>query len=130
MVLHADQQTPEHGRQGQGSQRDRSDGDGGPEDGGMPLPHPKLANESHGMFAGGVEEIVCRHGHWRGVEDAAADANKGDDEDQLERVDDVIAKLRSGYVEAKDEGHGEAEDRGGTKNRIDADEETDGDAPG
>ena len=65
-----------------------------------------------------------------GVEDAAAEADEGDDEDEFERVDDVVADLRGGDVEAEDKGQGEAEDGGAAEDGIDADEEAGGDAPG
>ena len=64
------------------------------------------------------------------MEDAAGDVDEGDDEDELERIDDVVADLRGGDVEAEDEGDGEAEDGGAAEDGIDADEEAGGDAPG
>ena len=96
----------------------------------MPLPEPELADEGDGMLAGAVDEFVRRERHGGGVEDAAGDADEGDDQNQLQGVDDVVAKLRGGYVEAEDEGDGEAEDSGAAQDRVDADEEADGDAPG
>ena len=82
------------------------------------------------MLACGVDEISCRERHGRGVKDAAGDADEGDDQDEFERVDDVIAQLRGGYVEAEEEGDCEADDRGGAEDGADADEEAGGDAPG
>lgn len=96
----------------------------------MPLPEPELADEGDGMLAGAADEIVRRERHGCCVEDAAGETDEGDDQNQLQGVDDVVAKLRGGYVEAEDEGDGEAEDRGRAQDRVDADEEADGDAPG
>ena len=62
----------------------------------MPLPEPELAREGQGTFSGGVEEFTRRERHGRGVEDAAGDTDKRDDEDELERIDDVVADLRCG----------------------------------
>ena len=73
---------------------------------------------------------MCRERHGRGVEDSAGGADGGDDKDKLERVDDVVTELRCGYVEAKEERRGEAEDGGNAEDRADADEEAGGDAPG
>jgi len=82
------------------------------------------------MLAGGVDEIFGRERHGRGVEDAAGDTDEGNDQEELKRVDGVIAQLRGGHVEAEEKGCGEADDRGGAEDGADADEEADGDAPG
>ena len=52
------------------------------------------------MFPGGVHELVRRERHRCGVKGAAGGADEWDDEDELERVDDVIAELGCGDVEA------------------------------
>jgi len=57
----------------------------------MPLPKPELPGERYGMFAGGVEELVRRERHGCGVEDSAGDADERNDQDELERIDDVVA---------------------------------------
>ena len=57
----------------------------------MPLPEPELAGEGEGMLAGGVEELIRREGHGCGVEHSAGEADEGNDEDELERIDDVVA---------------------------------------
>ena len=64
------------------------------------------------------------------MEDAAGDVDERNDEKEFERIDDVVAELRGGNVEAEDEGQGEAEDGGAAEDGIDADEEAGGDAPG
>ena len=82
------------------------------------------------MCAGGVEEVGCREWHGRCVEDAAGGVDERDDEDKFERIDDVVAELRCGDVEAEDESEGEAKNRGAAEDGVDADEESGGDAPG
>ena len=64
------------------------------------------------------------------MEDEAAEAHEWDYEEQFERIDDVVSYLRGGHVEAEDKGHCEAENGRAADDGIDADEETDGDAPG
>lgn len=96
----------------------------------MPLPEAELASKGDGVGAGCVEELGGREGHLRGVEDAAAEPEEGNDQDELQRVDDVVADLRGGYVEAEDGGDGQAKQRGGSECGVDADEKADGDAPG
>jgi hypothetical protein len=51
-------------------------------------------------------------------------------QDEFEGIDDVIAELRGGQVEAKDKSYCEAKDRSAAEDWIDADEQADGDAPG
>lgn len=63
------------------------------------------------------------------MEGPAGDVDEWDDENEFERIDDVIADLRGGYVEAEDKGHRETEDRCASEERIDADQKSDGDAP-
>jgi len=130
MMLDAGQKLAEERSQGERKDRDADYGKDGPEQKGVPLPEPELADEREGMLVGGVEELVRRQGHGRGVEDAAGDADEGDDEDDLERIDDVVSDLRGSYVEAEGDGDGEAEDCGAAKDRIDADKEAKGEAPG
>ena len=82
------------------------------------------------MFTGGVHELIWRERHGRGVEDTAGGVDEWDDEDELEWIDDVIAELRCGDVEAEEEGQGKAENGGAAEDGIDSDEESYGDAPG
>lgn len=81
------------------------------------------------MFSGCVEELVCRERHWSSVEDAAGGVDEGNDENELERVDDVIAELGCGDVKAEENSQGKAEDRSAAEDGVDADEKADGDAP-
>jgi len=101
-----------------------------PEEESVPLPEPELAGEGQGMFAGGVEEFVRGERHGRGVEDSAGDVDEGDDQEKLERIDDVVADLRGGYVETEDKGQRETEDGGAAEDGVDADEKAHGYAPG
>lgn len=82
------------------------------------------------MLASRMQELVCREWHRRGVKDSAGGVDKWDDEDELERVDDVIADLGCGDVEAEEEGQGKTEDCGAAEDWVDADEKPCGDAPG
>ena len=96
----------------------------------MTLPEPKLAGQVERVDSGGVEEVFCGEGHGCGVEEAAAESDEGDDQDDLQRVGEVVGDLRGGDVEPEDEGYGEAEDGGGAEEGIEADEESGGKAPG
>lgn len=82
------------------------------------------------MFAGGVEEFVCRERHRRCVEDTAGGTDERNDKNQLERIDDVIADLRGCDVETEEEGQSKTEEGGAAENRVDADEKAGRDAPG
>ena len=63
------------------------------------------------------------------MKDAAGHVDERDDEKELQRIDDVVADLRGGYIEAKDKCDREAEDGRAAKDGVDADEEACGDAP-
>jgi hypothetical protein len=64
------------------------------------------------------------------VEDAAGNSDEGNDENDLQRVDDVVGELGCGYVEAEENCYGEAEEGGAAEDGVDADEEANSDAPG
>src|ERR1700755_2357197 len=81
--------------------RDSESSQSGPEKERVPLPLPELARECDGTFSGGAKEFVWRKTHGRGVEDAAGQPNERDEENELERIDDVIAQLWRGYVGAE-----------------------------
>lgn len=93
MVFDSRQQRAEDRRERNCDERYGDDRDDDPEQKGMPLPEPKLAEEIYGVFVGGVEEFVCRERHGCGVEDAAGHVNEWDDQDQFKRIDDVVAYL-------------------------------------
>ena len=63
------------------------------------------------------------------MEDAACDVDEGDDEEDFKRVDDVVADLRGGNVEAEDECDGKAEDGGAAEDGVDANEDAGSYAP-
>ena len=73
--------------------RDSKCCEGSPEKESMPLPLPELARECDGVFSGGAKKFVWRKRHGCGVEDAAGQVDEGNDEDELERINDVIAEL-------------------------------------
>lgn len=64
------------------------------------------------------------------MEEAAAGPDEGDDQEELERIDDMVAELRGSYVETEDEGRGEAKEGGRAQDGVEADEKAHGDAPG
>lgn len=64
------------------------------------------------------------------MEDATGSSNERNNEEKFERIDDVIANLRGGDVETKDDGERQAEDGSAADDGIDADEEACRDAPG
>lgn len=64
------------------------------------------------------------------MEDSAAKADEGDDQDYLERVSEVVGELRGSDVEPEDEGQGEAEDSGGAEDGVDSDEDAGSKTPG
>ena len=127
---HPVEEAAQYRRECQRYRRDSDGGENGPEQEGVPLPEPELAGEGEWVFTRGVEEFVRGERHGRSVEDSAGDVDEWDDQDKLERIDDVVADLRGGYVEAEDESYSEAEDGGAAEDGVDADEEPDGDAPG
>ena len=45
------------------------------------------------MFAGGVKKFICGEWHGCGPEDSAGEVDEGNDEDQLQGIDDVICQL-------------------------------------
>lgn len=63
------------------------------------------------------------------MEYAAREVDERDDQEDFERVDDMVADLGGGYVEAEDEGDGKAKDGGAAKDWVDADEKSCGYAP-
>ena len=130
MTLDAEKQFTEQWGECEGDERDRDGADAEPHDEGVPLPTPELTCESDGVGAGRFEKRFGREWHWLGVKEEASEADQRDHEDKLERIDDVVSYLRGGYVETKEKGHCKAENSRAADDGIDADEETDGDAPG
>ena len=85
----ASQQRGEAECQGGGEDR----GYGEPDDEGVRLPEPELANELERSGAGGGEEGLGGEWHGGGVEEARPEVDPREDQCDLERVDDVIADL-------------------------------------
>jgi hypothetical protein len=130
VVLDAQQETAQEGRDGQCDDGDEHNGQTQPEGEGVPLPSPELAGEGEGTGAGGVDQTSGGKGHGCGVEDDVAETDEGDDEQKFEGIDEVVGELRGGHVETKKERRGEADEGGATDDGVDADEEAYGDAPG
>jgi hypothetical protein len=128
--LDANEQVSQQRGECQGKERCSNNGNTSPEEPRMPLPEPELASKGDGVGAGGVEQGARRKRHRCRVKDAAAEMDEGNDEQELEWIQDVVGKLRGGDVEAKDKRDGEAEERGRSKHGIDADHRAYGDAPG
>ena len=91
MARDADQNPAKKWREGEGDQRDRERCDEHPEKEGVPLPLPELTGEVEGMFAGCAQKFARREWHGGSVEDAAGDMDERNDQNELERVDDVVA---------------------------------------
>lgn len=94
------------------------------------LPGPEQSREFDGVGAGHVEEIGGRERDRRGAEEACADAQKGQEQEELQRVDEMVGDLGGGEVEAEEEGDDQAGDGGRSEHGIDADGDTDREAPG
>jgi hypothetical protein len=127
---HSVEETAQDWRQCQSEHRDRYGGEDRPEQERVPLPQPELTGQIERMFSRSVKEFIYGERHRRGVEDSAGCVDEWDDQDEFEWVDDVVADLRGGYVEAEDEGQSEAEKRSASEDGIDADEKAGGDTPG
>ena len=126
---HPIEEAAQYRRECQRYRRDSDGGENGPEQEGVPLPEPELAGEGEWVFTRGVEEFVRGERHGRSVEDSAGDVDEWNDQDKLERIDDVVADLRGGYVEAEDESYSEAEDGGAAEDGVDANEDAGSYAP-
>jgi hypothetical protein len=130
VVFDAGEQAAKRRGDGQRDDGDGNDGEAEPEKEGVPLPLPELAGEGDGIGAGGVDEGSEGEGDGGRVEDDVAEADEGNDEQEFERVDEVVGQLRGGDVEAEQKGGGKGEEGGAAENGIDADEQADCDAPG
>ncbi len=64
------------------------------------------------------------------MEETRAEPEERNEEENLERVNQVVGELGCGDVEAQEKGDEQAQDGGGAEDRIDADDHTDGEAPG
>jgi hypothetical protein len=130
MTVDSHQQTAEKRGEREGDEGNAEGGDGAPEKEGVPLPEPEVTDEGDGVFAGDVEEFGRGEGQAAGVKDMGGDVDERDDEQKLQRIDDVVSYLGGRDVEPEDEGCGEAEECGAAEDGIDADEESGCEAPG
>jgi hypothetical protein len=130
VVPYAVEEAAEDGRQGERDGRGKDGGEDGPDDEGVALPQTELADQGERGRTGGVEEFPGCEGQGGGVEEAAAEAEEGDDQDELQRVGEVVGQLRGYDVEPEDKGQHEAEEGGGAEEGVDADEDAEGEAPG
>jgi len=105
------------------------DGDDGPDDEGVPLPAPEKFGGVPGMELDGVDEGLALQRETGSVKEGDAEANEDREEQELERVHDVVAELRSDYVQAEDGCKREGEHGGRTEQRVDADDDANGDGP-
>jgi hypothetical protein len=96
----------------------------------VPFPTPEFTRKRERIGASCLEKLFWGKRYWLGAEDQAAEAEKRDDEQKLQRIDDVVSYLRGGYVEPEDKGHGEADKSGAADNWVNTDEKANGDAPG
>lgn len=130
VVLDADEEPVKERGNTESNDGDHDNGNAQPEQESVLLPLPELAGERDGAGAGGVNQRFERKGHRRGMEDYVAESDEGDQEQEFKRVDEVVGQLRGGDIEPQQECCGEAEDGSAAENRVDTDEEPDGDAPG
>ena len=103
-------------------------GDESPDDEGVPLPLPDVAKEVPGMMA---EMLDLLPAEWKamGVEDVDTKLDEGDEEQQMERGDHMVADLRGDLIEAEDPGEHDDEQRGEAYGGVDADDHAEGEAP-
>lgn len=113
----------------EGEQGHSDGGDEAPNDECVPLPLPDFVKEAQGMMAE-MLDLMAAERELAGVEEVHANFNEWNEEQQVQRRDDVQADLRGDLIEAEDPGdHGDRE--GGDSNGgVDADDETERDAPG
>ena len=113
----------------EGEDRGEDGGAKKPEDEGMPFPGPEQMGEADGMTVAEMEDLGLRHGQPVGVEDDDAGVDKGKKEQPLQRGHDVDADLGGDVVETEGPGEQKHDDGGGAEERVDADNEGDGEAP-
>ena len=111
-----------------GKQRHDDCGDYAPDEKGMPLPLPHIVKKPERMVAE-VLHLLSRERETAGVKDVNAQLDKRDEEQQVERCDDLGADLRGNLVEAEDPGEEDDDERGKADGRVDADDHAQGEAP-
>ena len=83
VVLDSGEEALEDGGEDEGNGRGEYGGQDEPDDDGVTFPEPELAGEVEWGSACGVEELAGGKWHGRGVKDAAAKADEGDDKEKL-----------------------------------------------
>ena len=83
-----------------GEDGDGDGGDHGPDDQGVPLPLPDVAEEAEGVVAE-VLELLAVHGEAVGVEEVDAELNEREEEQEVEGGDGVGADERGDFTKAE-----------------------------
>ena len=104
-------------------------GNDAPDDEGVPLPLPDVAEETDGVVAE-VLDLLARHGEPVGVEEVNAELDERDEEKDVKRGDEVGADLRGDLVEAEEPREQDHEERGEADGGVDTDDHAEGEAPG
>jgi hypothetical protein len=112
-----------------GEQRQHDGGHQAPHDERVPLPLPNVPDELHGVVRQ-VLDLMAVEGESAAVEEVDAELDERDEQEQVERGDDMGADLRGELVEAECPGEQDDDDRGESDGRIDADDHAEGEAPG
>lgn len=120
----------EHTADLDGDEGGQERGEDGPNDKGVPLPLPEKVDELEGVPVAEVEDVRLGHGEPVGPEEHDAGVDEGQEEQPLERGDDVDADLGGDVVEAEEPSEQEHGDGGHAEKGVDADDDGDRQAPG
>ncbi len=104
-------------------------GDDGPDDEGVPLPLPDVADETPGMVAE-VLDLAAAEWEAAGVEEIDAELDEGDEEKEMDGGDGVRADLGGDLIEAEGPCEHDDDEGGEADGGIDADDHAEGEAPG
>lgn len=111
-----------------GQKRHRDRGDDAPNDQGVPLPLPDVAEEANGVMAE-VFELARAERKAMGVEELDAEFDERQEEEQVDGRGGVDADLRGDLVEPEDPCQQKGEDGREADGRVDAEHEAEGEAP-
>lgn len=128
-VVEAVEHVLERGAESALEERRDDDGDDSPDDKGMPLPAPEKFGGVPGVKLDGVDESFALQRETGSVKEEDAEADKDREEQELQRVHDMVAELRGNDVQAEDGREREGKHSGGTEQRVDADDDANGDGP-
>lgn len=117
-------------RKNGGDRRSGDCGDQSPDDQGVPLPVPEQAGRGPWMDASRMKESVALDREASGVEQSVAELDEEDEEEQLQRVNEVVGDLRGDQVEPEEEWNGKRSERRGPEQRVDADDHAGSERPG